>query len=201
MLSQSAYWKIYLLKQALLLKKCATQKRWLEPSFAKFEIATMMGFYAIRKLVEANKLTTKLTETSIPMRLYPSHGKAVTRLNKHRIDGLYDLNAPKQTELNLTKLCHQFIHSYVFVPVFDERKRLAQILIASDYQRSKALLTIEVKTIIRTFKKVSSDGVRSTHAVFDDSLDDYRVKNYSASFTKQKLHVTMPSKSSRRNRI
>jgi hypothetical protein len=99
------------------------RKRWLEPSFAKFEIATMMGFYAIRKLVEANKLTNKLTETSIPMRLYPSHGKAVTRLNNLRVDELYDLNAPKQTDLNLTKMCHQFIHSYVFVPVFDAKKK------------------------------------------------------------------------------
>jgi hypothetical protein len=159
------------------------QKRWSEPSFAKFEITAMMGFYAIRKLIEANKLTTKLTEAPIPMSLYPSKGKVVTRLNNHRVDELYDLDAPKTANLNLTKLCHQFIHSYIFVPVFDEKSRLSQIWIASDYQRSKALLAIEVKRTVRIFERVSKDEVHSMHAVFDESFGDYRVKNYSTSST------------------
>ncbi len=151
--------------------------------------------------METNKLTTKLAEASIPMRQYPSRGKAVTRFNSHRIDELYNLNAPKQIELNLTKLSHQFIHSYIFVPVFDEKRRLAQVFIASDYQRSKALMTLDVKAIIKIFEKVSRDEVCSMHAIFDDSLSDYRVKNYSASSTKQKSTAAMPSKSSRQTRV
>lgn len=155
------------------------QKRWSEPSFARFEIATMMGFYSIRKLIEANKLTTRVTDTLVSMVFYPSLGKRVTRLNNHRVDELYDLDAPKPTNVNLTKVCHQFIHSYVFVPMFNEGNRLSKIWIASDYQRSKALLEIEVKTIIGIFEKISRDEVRSSHSVFDDSIGDYRVTNYS----------------------
>ncbi|MDR3727019.1 MAG: hypothetical protein P4K86_08265 [Terracidiphilus sp.] len=174
------------------------QKRWSEPSFARFEIATMMGFYSIRKLIEANKLTTKATDTLISMVFYPTLGKPVTRFNNHRVDELYDLDAPRPTNLNLTKVCHQFIHSYVFVPVFNKRNRLSIILIASDYQRSKALLAIEVKTVIGVFEKISRDEVRSSHSVFDDSTGDYRIKNYSTSSFRGQKDAPMVFKSAPR---
>jgi hypothetical protein len=141
----------------------------------------MMGFYAIRKLIEATKLTNKLTDTPISVRLHRSRGKPVTRLNNHRVDELYDLDRFEQTNLLLKNLCHQFIHSYIFVPVLDESGGLSEIWIASDHQRSKALIAIRVRTIMSVFEKVSNDEVHSMHSTFDDSLGDYRIKNYSAS--------------------
>ena len=154
------------------------QKRWPDASFAKCEQTIMMGFYAIRKLIEAKKLTDVLTGTSVAMRRYSSKGKPVTLMNNHKVHELYDLKAPEKQSLTLKELCHQFIHSYIFLLVFDESGRLSAIWIASDYQRSKALFEIEVKTVIAIFQKVGHDEVGCSHATFDTSIGDYRIENH-----------------------
>jgi len=178
MISESAYWKSDLLRQSFQLRKRVVQKRWPGGSFARCEQTIMVGFYMIRKLIEAKQLTDVVTGTCVPMRLYPSKGKTVTRLNNHKIDELYDLDAPEKQDLGLKELCHQFIHSYVFTLVFDENGSLSMIWIASDHQRAKALFEIEVKTVIGIFEKVGNDDVGSMRATFDASIGDYRIKNY-----------------------
>lgn len=177
MISESAYWKTDLLRQSLLLRKRLAQKRWPDTSFAKCEQTIMMGFYTIRKLIEAKKLTDVLTGISFAVRLYSSKGKPVTLMNNHKVHELYDLNEPEKQKLSLIELCHQFIHSYIFMLVFDESGRLSAIWIASDHQRSKALFEIEVKTVIGIFEKVGHDEVGSTRATFDASIGDYRIEN------------------------
>ena len=179
MIFESAYWKDDLLRRSSLLKQYMGQKRWSGASFAKLEQTVMIGFYSIRKLVEATKLTNALTGASVSMRRYPSRGKPVTRLNKHKVDQLYDLDAPEKQNLALLDLCHQFVHSYIFTPVLDESGGLSAVWVASDHQRSRALFEIEVKTMIGIFEKVGNDKVRSMRGRFDASLADYRIENHS----------------------
>ena len=62
--------------------------------------------------------------------------------------------------------------------IFDESSRgLSEILIASDYQRTKALFAIEMNLVIGIFDKVGNDEVRTSHATFDNSVGDYRIEN------------------------
>lgn len=181
MVTDSAYWKHYLLRQSSLLKKCMVQKRWPTASFMKCELATMMGFYAVRKLIEATKLTDELIGVPISVGLYPSKGKPVTHFNNHRLHELYDLNAPQQKDLSLRDLCNQFVHSYVFMPVFDdESKKLSEVWITSDYQRTKALFAIEVNLVISIFDGVGNDDVRWMRATFDNFIGDFLIENRSS---------------------
>lgn len=178
MVTDSLHWKSYLLRQSSLLKKCVAQKRWRDASFMKCELAIMMGFYAIRKLIEAKKLTDSLICTPVCVRSYSSTGKPVTRFNNHKVHELYNLNAPRQKDLALNALCHQFVHSYVFMLIFDESSRgLSAILIASDYQRTRSLFAIEMNLVISIFDKVGNDEVWTSHAAFDNSVGDYRIEN------------------------
>jgi hypothetical protein len=179
MIFESAYWKDDLLRRSSLLRRYMTQKRWSGASFAKLEQTVMIGFYSIRKLVEATKLTNALSGASVSIYCYPSKGKAVTRLNRTKVDELYDLDAPRKQNLALVDLCHQFVHSYIFTPVLDESGGLSAIWIASDRQRSRALLGVEAKTVIGIFETVGNDKVRSMRATFDASLADYRIENHS----------------------
>ncbi len=178
MVTDSMYWKSHLLRQSSLLKKCMVQKRWGDASFMKCELAIMVSFYAIRKLIEAKKLTDRVTREPVSVRYYSSTGKPVTRLNNHRLDELYDLDSSRTKAMSLNELCHQFVHSYVFSPVIDEDSRgLSGVLIASDYQRNKGLFEVEIKTVINIFDKVANDEVRASHSTFDTLIGDYRVRN------------------------
>ena len=57
MIWESAYWKEELLRQAEDLKKRSTQTKWSERSLARLEKTIMIGFYSIRKLIEAKKVS------------------------------------------------------------------------------------------------------------------------------------------------
>jgi hypothetical protein len=176
MIWESSYWKTDLLKQVAALKKRVTQKRWTEASLAKCEQNLMMGFYSVRKLIESLKLTDIVADSSYQIRSYPPTGKRVTLLNNHKIDELYDLGAPRKETIKLKDLCNQFIHSYVFAPVV-EGGGLSAIWLASDRQRSKALIEVTLATVIEVFEVVGNDEVDSARYTFNPKKGDYRTEN------------------------
>jgi hypothetical protein len=176
-IDESAYWKDDLLKRSSLLRRYIVQKRWPGASFAKCEQTVMIGFYSIRKLIEAKKLTDVLIRTSVSIRRYPPKGKPVTRINRHKVDELYDLDEPEEQNLPLMELCHQFVHSYIFTPVLTEQGGLFAIWVASDRQRSRSLLEVGAKTIINIFENIGKDEVRSVRMKFDVTNGDYSIEN------------------------
>jgi hypothetical protein len=111
---ESAYWKGDLLRRSSILRNYLVQRRWPEASFAKCEQTVMVGFYSIRKLIEATKLTDVLTKTPVQLVRYPSKGRPVTRINRHEVGELYDFNSSEKLNLSLVELCHQFIHRLRF---------------------------------------------------------------------------------------
>lgn len=178
MISESGYWKAYLHRLSLSVRRSMMQKRWSGPSFAKSEISIMTGFYAIRKLIEANKLTCELIESPISAFCYQATGKQVTYLNNHKLDQLYNLEARQQVSISLAYLCNQFIHSYIFMPLLSEENHLSEILVASDRQRMESVYSVEAERISNVFESVSKDEVLSMHTQFNAKKGDYLIKNY-----------------------
>ena len=173
MIDESYYWKVDLLRQNSALKARAAQKRWTDASFARCEQTIMLGCFSIRKLIESRKLTDKVAEKSLQIRCYPSNGKVVTLLNKHKIDNLFDLDKPKKRLVKLRFLCNQVIHSYVFTLLFHEGGSLSSILVASDNERSRALWEIPAGLLIKVFEKVGNDDVTEVRYQFDSAKGDY----------------------------
>ena len=81
----------------------------------------MIGFYAIRKLIEANKVSLSLRKGTLDALAWPHIGTPVDQMNWHKIDQLYDLGQPKTVDLRLRFIADQIIHSFVFVPIFSEQ--------------------------------------------------------------------------------
>lgn len=133
----------------------------------------MLGCFSIRKLIESRKVTDKVAEKSLQIRCYPSNGKAVTLLNRHKIDTLFDLDKPKKRLVKLSFLCNQIIHSYVFTLIFHEGGLLSSILVASDNERSRALWEISASHIIEVFEMVGNDDVTEERYQFDSAKGDY----------------------------
>jgi hypothetical protein len=135
----------------------------------------MVGFYGIRKLTEAEKLSTATPTTEVHLTSYRWLGKPVTKLNWHHIDRLYDLENPANKTLSLFKLCHQFVHSFIFIPTFDDADQFSGIMFASDHQRTSALLQISIDELVAVFKLVSHDYPATATRTFNPSKSDYDI--------------------------
>jgi hypothetical protein len=157
MIWESGYWQDSLLKQAADLRRRQSQRRWPDRSFARLEQGVMLGFYSVRKLIEAKKLTEAVVTTSIQVSAYPPKGKPVTLLNWHKIDRLYKLDKGRKGTIGLRALCNSFIHSYVFLPVFSETGLMSGIFVASEWEREQKLLEVSLEELVWLFELVGND--------------------------------------------
>ncbi len=144
---------------------------------AAVEQLTMQGFYGIRKLIEANKLRPVISRRRVPVGRFQPTGKSITPFNWHKAEELYDLDHAQQAAMPLLDLCHQFVHSYLFFPALGEHGELEAFLLASDRQKFKALLRVEVAEIIEIFDSVGNDEVRQSSSTRDAKTEIYHVVN------------------------
>jgi hypothetical protein len=158
MIHESSFWKDDLKARAARLVKRQSQRRWTEKSYALVEQELMLGFYAVRKLIESNKLSAEITGPHLPVLAFPLRkGSTVTLLNRNAIDDLYDFELPLTEQLLLRELCNQVIHSFVFLFSSDENGRLTGVFVASDREKSHAVYHFGLKDIIGLWRRVSRD--------------------------------------------
>lgn len=176
MIWESFYWKEGLLRHARDLRRREQQRRWPEASLARIEQTIMMGFYSVRKLAEARKLSDSTVGYSISVSRYPSKGEPITLMNWHKLDRLYDMDDGSHECLGLLSLCNQFIHSYVFAPVFSEGGGLYSLLFCSDRARGASLFEIELRRVIDVFELVGNDYPNQVSLRYEPDKGDYTVK-------------------------
>lgn len=173
MIWESAYWKDDLQRLTRILKQKRHQKIWRESSEAIVEKTVMTGFYIIRKLMEAKKLSDTIVYQKIPVRSHQHRGKPVTLMNWHHIDRHYDLEHRCLTQRTLTWLCNQMIHSYVFIVSVDDNNALDGLFFVSDKDRNKAVHYLSVEKIIGVFETVGTNYPCSSRFVFNPKTQDY----------------------------
>ncbi len=203
MIWESSDWKDSLLKTALKISKRVHQKRWTERSFFVFEREIFFAFYSVRKLIEAKKLSDYVVEAKISLQSFKSMGINVTRLNKDKIEELYDLQNPLSESIKLKDLCNQFIHSYIFIPCFGEFDELSGIIFCSDHTRKQKVFELVVVDLVEALRLVGSDYPSSSHYVFDEKLGDYQVVNLSTDDPDfdTKVHTLFSKKSVNINKV
>jgi hypothetical protein len=143
---------------------------------ARLEQTFMLGFYCIRKLIEAGKVSATTVRRAVPLFRFEPTGKAVTKLNWDEIDSLYRLEAPRGGSMELRELCHQFVHSYVFIPSLGESGGLEGVFVASDRQRRKDLLYVTLDDIVQAIEAVVDDDPEVVEMQFDPTIGDYQVR-------------------------
>ncbi|MBA3987207.1 MAG: hypothetical protein H0X63_11695 [Flavobacteriales bacterium] len=186
MIYESYYWKKELLTLADKLHKRTKSKRWwTEAQHGTFEKEVMIGFYIIRKLIEAKtKLTNALVATKFKGIKYPNNGKKVTWRNNHRFHECYDFEKPLTSKYDIIFLCNQFVHSYIFSPCFsseDESENspmtLSSIHFSSDDKRNDWLFEISIESVIKIFKDIGNDYPSSSHQHYDPRKGDWKIIN------------------------
>ena len=175
MIDQAGFWQSDLLRRAQELQRRRHQKVWRDQSLGRLEQLVMVGFYCVRKLIESRKLSSQLLADTIRLDAFKPRSKSVTLLNWHRLHELYDFEQVNVTNISLVDLCHQFVHSYVFCPVFSTRGALSGILIASDRQKRKGLLHVRIKVIAGLFQRVGEDDTNHMVMTLNAKTGDYDV--------------------------
>ncbi|SDF60055.1 hypothetical protein [Chitinophaga filiformis] len=122
MIYESEHWKKDLLKFARKLTKRKHSATWEERDYCDFEKELMIGFYIIRKLSDAGKLSDTTLEKKLSGRKIPSRNKIIHRLNAHRYQESFDFAKAEAIELDLIFVANQLIHSYVLAHILTKMK-------------------------------------------------------------------------------
>ena len=192
MIWESAYWKDDLLKRADVLTRRMKQKRWPEASLARVEQDLMLGFYAVRKLIEASKLSENVAKQAVHLAVHPPTGKPVTKMNWHKLDQLFDLDQTEPEQRDLLYVTHQFVHSYVFMVVTGDEGGLEGFFFASDHQRHRGLYYLAASEVVRLFRSVGRDYPSEVRMTWDESHKDYRVVSGVAGRAEGAMEVIEP---------
>ena len=163
MITDSSFWKDELIERSEFIAKKMAQTRWRAASSARLEQCVMMGFYSIRKLIEAEKLSHSLSDCTVDILSWPNRKKPVDLMNWHRIDDLYELGNPKAMDLTLRFLANQIIHSFVFTPIFSPVGPPEGIAFSSDKEKEKRLYYLGLETIKSLFERAGSDYPKELH--------------------------------------
>lgn len=92
----------------------------------------MVGFYAIRRLIESDKTSVRVPRRRVPVRVLPNTGTEPHKLDRWSPWEQDDYDARSRGELDAHSLVQEFFHSFILMLSFDESERLTGAYVASD---------------------------------------------------------------------
>ena len=161
MIWESYPWKQDLARTADYFSRLQSVSNLSEKQRVAIEKRTFLGFYSIRKLVEARKLSDQIRAKPTLVTIFPPTGIEVTYRNWHRSDEHFHLDKPHKETWSLVRLCHQFVHSFVF-HLMENESGFHGVMVASDHQRAKGLLQLKLTELIPLFEAIATDDIVSS---------------------------------------
>jgi len=137
-----------------------------ESKLAAIERIMFTAGFSIRRLMEANKLTDRISKSQIKAERFPFSGNNTPdHLNWHHLDRFFDLENVEEGTLSLRRFCNMFVHSFIFVIDNDEESsNMVGIFITTDLEKDKYLYRIEYSDIQNIILAASKDSVVRTEA-------------------------------------
>jgi len=172
MILDSVPWKDDLSRRAESLARRARQTRWSQTSYLKIEQDLLLGFYAIRKLIECGKLSDEVRAAPISSIEFNAV-RRVHKLNWWEVDQNYELDKPVPRTLDLSFLANQFIHSYVLLSRHADDNSLEGVFVSSDRDRNKCVRFLRVDVLVAVMRDVATDDIVELHYTRDQNKDDF----------------------------
>lgn len=171
----SAPWRKRLLADASLLDRWAQKPRPTERRSVLVEQKILLAAYAIRKLIEAQKLSTATADRTVVCRVFAPKSDRITLANNHKLEELYNLEKSEQTTVGLRALLDLIIHSLVFMEQLDDSGRVEGFYVTSDRKRYDKLWYVELRRFIDLMNLVGEDYPSVVCSVFDVETNDWFV--------------------------
>jgi hypothetical protein len=173
MIYESAPWRTLLLKDAKLLDAWAGKPKVTSRRSFLIEQKVFLAAYAMRKLIEAKKLSSSFESKSLRCEVFPAFdGKKFTRWSNNQFEKLYDLSRPSIQTLNVRDLLDLIIHSLIFQELFSEDQTIEGLAITSDRKR-KNLWFVNVKKFTSIMRQVACDSPSSVAAVANPETGEW----------------------------
>lgn len=175
MITESYYWKKPLLAGAKAIRKHMDSKDISEAQSARIEREIFIGFYSIRKLLEATgKVSTETRTMKVALKRYEKRADQPIAdwYNRSEFWELYDLYKPAQEFRDLLYVAHRMVHSFIFVLSGDDDGHGA--FFTSDRDKDTRLNFIGTDEIVRVFETVGQDYPSSFHAWRDEATGEMK---------------------------
>ena len=158
MITESYYWKKPLLTGAKFIRKYMNKEDISHVQFARIEREIFIGFYTVRKLLEATgKVSPETRDLQVPLKCYPKQdGQPLTDwYSRNELWELYDLANGRSEQRDLIYVANQMVHSFIFV--LSEHDDGHGAFFTSDRDKKTRLSFITTGEIARIFEIVGND--------------------------------------------
>ncbi len=175
MITESYYWKKALLAGAKVIRKRMDAEDISEAQFARIERKIFIGFYAIRKLLEATgKVSAETRVMKIALKRYEKRADQpiVDWYNRSEFWELYDLDNAALELRDLLYVAHRMVHSFIFILSGDDYGHGA--FFTSDRDKDTRLNFISTDEIIRVFEVVGQDYPSGFHTLRDEATGEMK---------------------------
>lgn len=155
MIYESWPWRHDLLKDADLIE------RWLRKPIGErrsvlLEKKVFVAAYAVRKLLESDKLSSATDKREIPIDRFPSI-KPISKQDRWDIHLHYNLEHGSPDTLPLYRLIDLIIHSFIFLEWQNEDSDTWYFALTSDRTRDKELYLIAFDEYLKLLRYVAND--------------------------------------------
>jgi len=175
MITESYYWKKPLLTGAKVIHKYMDAENITDAQFARIEREIFIGFYSIRKLLEATgKVSGETRDMKVTLKRYEKRADqpVVDWYNRSEFWELYDLDKPATEARDLLYVAHRMVHSFIFILSGDDDGHGA--FFTSDRDKDTRLNFVSTDEIVRVFETVGNDYPSGFHAWRDETTGEMK---------------------------
>ena len=154
MITESYYWKKPLLVGAKAIRKYMDAEDISEAQLARIERVIFIGFYSIRKLLEATgKVSAETRGMKVALKRYEKRAdQPITDwYNRGEFWELYDLDKPAPESRDLLYVAHRMVHSFIFFLSGDDDGNGA--FFTSDRDKETRLNFVSTDEMVRVFER------------------------------------------------
>lgn len=159
MIDHSVPWREDLARSAARLRARLNQQRWQQRTFYLVEKDLMNGFFAIRRLIDSRKTSSRLRSKHVPVRVCPLTGKEPSVLDRWSPWDNFDLLSKQRSELDVGSLLNEFIDSFILMLSFSDGGNFLGVFVGSDRTKSRRLYEVSIGDIIDLFEYVAHEEV------------------------------------------
>jgi hypothetical protein len=157
MIFESEPWKNALLRDARTLRRFKAPTASPHRRISAIERAVFVSAFSMRKLWDAQKLSSSWRGRSLPCCHFALKGDIPNLLNWHRIEEFYSMDAPIRQRLSALDFCHAIIHTIIFIPSVEDAGGLGGLIFASDVGRRQRLTFVAIDDLITLLERAGND--------------------------------------------
>jgi hypothetical protein len=147
MIFKTYYWRLELARLARVLRRHMKQRRWRAASDASVEKCVMVGFFAVRKMIDAFQPPPNMP-SQVALTTFHRNKESLSPICWPDVGESFELTKPCDENIPLRELCNQIIHSHFFSLWLAPDQALQGIFFCSDRYKNRKLYRISIAVIV-----------------------------------------------------